>query len=80
MTKDYPSKNLMRNFKRVLATVANIKTLDKNQLSRYINGLSDGLSMSVLAAYVKRTKPSAALYDFSFLSINTKITDLRIWT
>lgn len=52
--------------KRVLATVANIKTLDKNQLSRYINGLSDGLSMSVLAAYVKRTKPSAALYDFFF--------------
>lgn len=27
---------------------------------------SDGLSMSVLAAYVKRTKPSAALYDFFF--------------
>lgn len=52
--------------KRVLATVANIKTLDKNQLSHYINGLSDGLSMSVLAAYVKRTKPSAALYDFFF--------------
>lgn len=37
--------------KRVLATAANIKTLGKNQLSRYINGLSDGLSMSVLAAY-----------------------------
>lgn len=52
--------------KRVLATVANIKTLDKNKLSCYINSLSDGLSMSVLAAYVKRTKPSAALYDFFF--------------
>lgn len=38
--------------KRVLATVANIKTLDKNKLSCYINSLSDGLSMSVLAAYV----------------------------
>ena len=52
--------------KRVLATVANIKTLNKNHLSFYVNSLSDGLSMSVLATYVKRAKPSAALYDFFF--------------
>lgn len=55
--------------KRVLATVANIKTLNKNHLSFYVNSLSDGLSMSVLATYADVTfipySPFGSLQIFS---------------